>query len=137
MDMRKIYLVDDDRIVNLVNRYVFEKAGFKGELKIFVNAREALGDIRHLTNEELPDLVFLDINMEPMNGWEFLDELSLLPQTGLQHCRVILLSSSIARDEIERSKRYKIVCDFVSKPLNVEHVQRSLEMFLYGNSTKG
>lgn len=125
---KQIVLIDDDAVINLVNKRIIEKHfGFK--TVIFKNAIAALAQIRQWlinTTQPLPELIFLDIDMPFMTGWEFLDELHKLPAHELQKCKVVILSSSIHFEDIEKSKSYSAVLDFISKPLTADKLRTLL-----------
>lgn len=116
---KNILLIDDDPVTNVINRRILEKY-FNYKIVVYTNACEALEQLKQwlfVETTPLPEIIFLDIDMPDMNGWEFLEELQRLPDTVLEKCRVIMLSSSIDFEDIERSKTYKVVRDFISKPL--------------------
>lgn len=119
---KNILLIDDDPVTNVINRRILEKY-FNYKIVVYTNANEALEQLKQWLFVEttlLPEIIFLDIDMPDMNGWEFLEELQMLPGTVLEKCRVIILSSSIDFEDIERSKTYKVVRDFISKPLTAD-----------------
>ena len=70
-----------------------------------------------------PKIVFLDINMPLMDGWEFLEEFERLPEPTRNKCYVIMLTSSIDTSDIERARRYSSVIEFVSKPLTKDKLK--------------
>lgn len=123
---KNVYLIDDDRLVNMINNKVIKLADFTSSLSVFSSAREALDKLIHIiTNspEEFPDIIFLDINMPGMDGWEFLDEFIKFPASFLARCKVYMLTSSIDSNEIKKSRTYKTVCDFISKPITLSDLQ--------------
>ncbi len=83
-------------------------------------ALEELVALSESGGKEFPDIIFLDINMPRMDGWEFLQEFEKLPDTILNKCSVYMLTSSIDPNDIEKSKTYKTVKNFFSKPLTPE-----------------
>lgn len=131
-DGRKVFLIDDDRIFNLINEKTISMTNFARCVKAFLLAENALNELRHLSinePENFPDIIFLDINMPGMDGWDFLDEFILLDENILSRCKVIMLSSSIDPNDIDKSKTYKVVHDFYSKPLTPDKLQ-ALDYFL-------
>ena len=73
-------------------------------------------------NEKLPDIIFLDINMPMLDGWQFLDEVELLPFG--DSLNVYVTSSTIDSTEIEKVSLYKTVREFVSKPISLDELNR-------------
>jgi CheY-like chemotaxis protein len=77
----------------------------------------------------LPEIIFLDINMPVVNGFEFLDKFEKLNNTVKEHCAIIMLSSSVHIDDIKRAEADKHVRFFLSKPLTVRTSRRSVLLF--------
>ena len=115
----RIILIDDDPIANMISTRIIARS-FSGSVIAFSGAQEALEQIKQWWSEEGPELpvaIFLDINMPHMDGWEFLREFEKLPEHITEKCMVAMLTSSIDVDDIEKSKRYRLVREFISKPL--------------------
>ncbi len=119
---KKIVLIDDDPISNLINTRIIE-THFDFSTVVFTDAAAALEQLNHWlmdNTDVLPEIIFLDIDMPDMNGWEFLDELQLLPESMIEKCHIIMLTSSIDFEDIEKSKTYKVVRSFITKPLTAD-----------------
>ncbi|MFT5513070.1 MAG: response regulator of citrate/malate metabolism [Bacteroidia bacterium] len=117
-----IYLIDDDEIQNLINTRVIGIAAENIVVKAFTSAENALSDL--IANAAtLPDIIFLDINMPKMNGWDFLDAYVKLENK----VKVYMLSSSINNKDIQKSEKYDVVNGFICKPLVVERLSEILQ----------
>jgi CheY-like chemotaxis protein len=121
----KILCVDDDPITLMLCKKVIEKAEFSKEINTANNGEDALTYFDNLKtgiaknpNMILPEFVFLDLNMPVMGGWEFLDIfLKEKYYSYFPNLKVIVLSSTIDPKDIEKSKTYPMVIDFLSKPI--------------------
>jgi CheY-like chemotaxis protein len=120
-----ILLIDDDPIINMINDKIITRALPSARVSVYTHAGLALDRLRHWAESDptqLPDFIFLDINMPEVDGWEFLDGFLALPQTVQQKTFIIMLTSSIDISDIARSRTYKPVRDFLSKPLNSDNL---------------
>lgn len=125
--IKNVYLIDDDKIFNIIHAKTIEREGYASCIESFVNGAEAIDRLQKLIKDDnggFPEIIFLDINMPVMDGWEFLDEYANLPQQYTDKCRIYMLSSSIDSNDIERAKTYKTVYEFISKPLTVDKLHK-------------
>lgn len=114
-----IFLVDDDPINNLINRRLLGKTGIGKCIEEFLSAQDALEKIKELPKEGSL-LIFLDINMPVLNGWEFLDKYTtLFPE---REDKIVILSSSIDFQDRQKAFEYPIVSGFLEKPLSLEKI---------------
>lgn len=121
----KIILVDDDPIVILLQKKLMKKVGMLDEVDSFNSGEEALDfleDERLMLDEYL---MFLDINMPGLSGWQVLDTLIESKLDG--KISVIIITSSIEQAEREKSKQYDQVIDFWIKPFNLQSFARLKE----------
>ena len=132
-----ILCVDDDPITLMLCKMVISKSSFAKEIITAQNGEEAVNyfDELKLNNlgaeiKKYPSLVFLDLNMPVMDGWEFLDQFSKDEYTAFfKNTKVIVLSSTIDPKDIEKSKTYPMVIDFLSKPITKDILEELKEIF--------
>jgi CheY-like chemotaxis protein len=114
----KILLVDDDPIVILLQKKLMEKAGISHPVASFNNGESALDFLAE--NEGLSEelLMFLDINMPGLSGWDVLDRLESTQFSEL--LKVIIITSSIESSDKRRAERYPRIVDFWVKPFSIQ-----------------
>ncbi|WP_348824499.1 response regulator [Flavobacterium aestuarii] len=116
-----IMAVDDDPITLMLFKKVVQKASFANEIINAVNGEEAITYFNNINNRKTkPQLIFLDLNMPVMGGWEFLDLFNNSDYYHLNNTKVIILTSTIDPEDIKKSKTYPNVIEFLSKPITVE-----------------
>ncbi|WP_281239247.1 response regulator [Flavobacterium praedii] len=116
-----IMCIEDDPITIMLFKKVVQKAVFAKEIIYATNGEEAINLILDLSKQQTkPQLIFLDLNMPIMGGWEFLDLFNDSDYFNLNYTKVIILSSTIDPKDIKKSKTYPNVIDFLSKPITVE-----------------
>lgn len=123
---QKIFLIDDDPIYLFVAKKLLKEQKFSEHIQSFENGKLAFDYLLALEskNEEVPSVIFLDLSMPVMNGWEFLDHFK---KTTLRHketIQIIVMSSSINALEIDMIKSYDIVSDYIVKPLTPADLQK-------------
>ncbi|NBL64149.1 response regulator [Flavobacterium sp. NST-5] len=131
--LKKILCVDDDPITLMLYKMVIAKAAFAEEIVTAKNGQEALVYYETLIADQnfcCPDLIFLDLNMPVMGGWEFLDNFEKEKfQRFHKNTKVIVLSSTIDPEDIEKSRQYDSVIDFMSKPITKEMLENLKNRF--------
>lgn len=117
-----ILCIDDDAITLMLCKKVIIKSSFSHEIITAQNGEEALQyfqTIKEVKNQSTapPQLIFLDLNMPVMGGWEFLDFFNKPEFSEFKNIKVVVLSSTIDPEDLEKSKQYPMVIDFLSKPI--------------------
>jgi CheY-like chemotaxis protein len=125
-----ILCVDDDPITLMLCKKVITKAIFSNGIITAQNGEEALqyfDTIKQLNpddrSKKQPQLIFLDLNMPVMGGWEFLDQFNTDKYSVLNTSKVIVLSSTIDPEDLQKTKNYPMVIDFLSKPITTEMLE--------------
>ena len=113
-----VMLIDDNSIDLFINKSLLETSGFSSKIQTYESAQEALVQLSVCPFDELPNVIFLDIMMPAMNGFEFLLAFEKLPAAVKNHCKVIMLSTSESFKDLNRANQNKYVYKFLNKPLN-------------------
>ena len=123
-----VLLVDDDEVTNFVHESLLEGMDVAKELLVAKNGQEAIDLIREhcLGHDGCPSLIFLDINMPVMNGFEFLDAYHQLENDLNKSIIIVMLTSSLNPNDIERAKETG-VNEFLNKPLTEENLKTVLD----------
>ncbi|GAB4468110.1 MAG: response regulator [Thermoflexibacter sp.] len=129
--IRTVLVIDDDPINNVICKTLIHTLHFSEVVHSFVRAKEALEYLKDAIEnqpDKIPQVIFLDVNMPEMDGWEFLEEYDKLPTDFKENCQLYMLSSSVNREDMRKSEHYKYIRDFIQKPLSpvsLEDVQNS------------
>jgi len=125
-------IIDDDKIyVNLVKK-IIEIKKLSENLLIYKNGKEALDYFKEImenaTDEnKLPDIIFLDLNMPVMDGWEFLNEFIKIKNSLNKKITLYVVSSSIDPRDLERAKSFNLVTDYLIKPIELKKFEKIFE----------
>ncbi len=117
-----VLFIDDDKFNNIFNKRIIEKYKSFNTTVAVTSGNEALNYLSKATENNLlkPDLIFLDINMPGMNGWEFIEEYQKIDSDFTKDIKVFMLTTSSNPDDYERSKSIKVVNDYFNKPLTLD-----------------
>ena len=126
--LEQILCVDDDPITLMLSKKVISKAGFSELIVTAQNGEEALSYFNALKynkdqSVKKPQLIFLDLNMPVMGGWEFLDHFITSDYNEFNTINVIVLSSTINPEDLAKAKKYPIIVDFLSKPITLQMLE--------------
>lgn len=121
--INSILLVDDDQINNFINKRIIGKLNIADNVSIASNGEEALDYIQKYCKKSgsCPELIFLDINMPVMNGFEFLNEFKNIDLNNKNQVKIIVLTTSSNPGDMQKLKQYSIK-GFLNKPLTEKKI---------------
>ena len=125
-------IIDDDPIFIYGTRRIMKEVNFCDEFIVFNDGQDALDGLSKIVDlgKKVPQVMFLDLNMPVMNGWEFLDEVLQLHSNIFENTSVYITSSSLDPRDLEKVKNYKVVSNYILKPItpnDLENVLNSLK----------
>ncbi len=120
----RVLLIDDNDIDNFINERMITTNQFSKLVVVKNSGESALEYLKEHSNDPgtLPQIIFLDLNMPVMDGFGFLEKYETLPDSILKTCKVIVLSSSISPEDINRASTNQYVVKYVNKPLNEKYL---------------
>jgi CheY-like chemotaxis protein len=124
----RILLIDDDRIYQFAARKTIEATGFADNILIYSNGEDAINYLKNNSQDQttLPDVIFLDVNMPVMNGWEFLDAYKALKYKLKKPVIIYVVSSSVDEVDVSKSRQYDTVKGYIVKPVLREKFRQIL-----------
>lgn len=128
---QRYIVVDDDVTSNMICEFMIKRLDREADIKMFAVPEEGLTFLKtefssRSKSETLSTVLFLDVNMPSMTGWEFLDEFLQFNEWVKVPFTIYILSSSI-EDFTKEAKIYPFIQGFLSKPLNITNLERIWE----------
>jgi CheY-like chemotaxis protein len=127
----ELWVIDDDTIYQMLVKRMVEKNHPGVSVDAYLNGKTAFEAFvrRYQSGDDvkLPDVVFLDINMPVMNGWEFLNSvLKSVPEKKITST-IYIVSSSIDRSDFEKAENYAIISKYLVKPVTKNDLETYLK----------
>lgn len=131
--MKKIDLaciVEDDPVHLFITKKYIELSGFVEKILVCQNGKEAYSTLKTmiLNSENLPQIIFLDLNMPVWDGWQFLDEFTQIPIE--QKITIFILTSSNSEEDLKRAEKYSLTSNYLVKPIDQSQLKNILAEFI-------
>ncbi|RTE54677.1 response regulator [Arenibacter aquaticus] len=112
-------IIDDDPISVFGIKRSMKETNFTDDVVVYTNGQEALDGLTKMLNEgkKLPSIIFLDLNMPIMDGWEFLDDFIKIPNTNTEKVIIFIVSSSMDPRDMIKAQSYSMVNNYILKPI--------------------
>ena len=117
---KNVLVVDDSEIDQLIVKKVIQIANFASQVIVRNSGQSALEYLAVTPPEELPELIFLDLNMPVLDGLGFLKVFDSLPEIIKTTCQVIVLSSSTNKNDLSKVLQSKYVRQVITKPITLD-----------------
>jgi CheY-like chemotaxis protein len=119
----RLLFIDDDNIIQLVNSHLAQRLSEAVSVDLMYDTDEIL---KYNTSEStlFYDFVFIDINMPKLSGFELLEKIFSSPNNKFQSSEIYMLTSSADKRDIEKAEKLHYVKGFLSKPLNIEILEK-------------
>lgn len=131
--LNTILLIDDDETTNYLNHRLLTRMEVAPDIRVVTNGEEALDYLRKAFAGEpeypRPDLIFVDIKMSVMDGFEFLEEYQQLDQQDKGKVVMLMLTSSASFYDLEKLKQFPDVRKHYSKPLTESDVREVMQVY--------
>ncbi|WP_420581547.1 response regulator [Reichenbachiella sp.] len=114
-----VLLVDDDVPTNFIHEVILKKSNRFKQIHSVLSATEALNYLQ----AKRPNLIFLDINMPALSGWDFIDQFRSLPIEQKEDIVIVMVSTSMDPKDKQRAEVCSEIREFVSKPMSVEKIE--------------
>jgi CheY-like chemotaxis protein len=124
-----VLLIDDHKPDNVLHTIIIEEANVAEKIVAIETGQKALDYLKSTEDGKhmQPDLIFLDINMPGINGWDFLGDYEQLDQAKQGGVVIVMLTTSLNPDDEAKARTYSVIKGFRNKPLTPEMLQELLE----------
>lgn len=126
-----VMLVDDNEIDNLINQKMIEASNIAEHIFVHSGAKSAIEFLKNIEKLAkgpislyLPEIIFLDIDMPLMDGFQFLDEFDKLSESIKTNSKVVMLTSSLNPQDMNKAKKNQFVLKYINKPLTQENLKK-------------
>ena len=123
---KQVMLLDDNELDNFINEKIIEASHFSEKVYVNSSGKSAVEFLNNLavagdeSNTIYPEVIFIDVNMPLMDGFQFIDNLKKIPGTMVKDCKLVILTSSIYPEDKQKAMQISENIVFLNKPLTTE-----------------
>lgn len=123
--IENVCIIDDDHIFVYGAKRLMQEISFCDNILVYDNGQEAIDGLQLLREQgkTFPSIIFLDLNMPILNGWDFLDDILNTSHHELMNTAVYIISSSVDPRDLVRIKDYSVVKNYILKPITAEDLE--------------
>lgn len=127
--LNSVVLIDDNEVDNMINQKLMRSSKFAKNIYVYTSGKAALEFFQNIDQnpgfpkELIPQLVLLDINMPLMNGFLFIESFKKLSDRMQDNIRIVLLTSSVNPQDMQKAKEMDIILEYISKPLSKDKLE--------------
>lgn len=125
-------IIDDDEIHKFTTSFMLKKTNLVNNIILFSNGLEAINFFKDeiINIDNIPEIVFLDVNMPVMDGWEFLEEYQLIKPMLPKTVVIYMISSSVDERDVLKAKSISSLSGFLVKPILSQNILQIIEEIL-------
>lgn len=126
---KTVLLIDDDDIDNILHKMVINSINFADKLIVCKSGEEAINYLQKAIKgeEKTPEMIFLDLRMPMENGFVFLKDYEMLPESLKNNIKIVVVTHSMDEKDLLQSQNNKYVSYFIDKPLTIEKLEELVE----------
>ncbi len=138
--LHRVLCINDNDITLFILKRTLSKSDFAEKITDKKDGREALKYCQQLIDDDqyhhgnYPKVIFLDLHMPVMDGWEFMDKFSTQIWPFFKETKIVITSQSVDAGDFIRAKQHPFVIDFLKQPISVEYLKKLHETLMEGHS---
>lgn len=127
--IKNLMIIDDDDVFVFLTKKTIGQVKIIEDIKVFDNGLDSINYIKENSKKPnlLPEVIFLDLSMPIMDGWQFLEEYILLEPEIEKEINIYVISSSISPEDLKKAKGINVITDFIVKPITKEKLMEIIK----------
>lgn len=121
--LQKIWVIDDDKIFRYTSERYLREINPDLDIQTFDDAEDALDELLQASADKWPELIFIDVNMPVVDGWDFLEGIKGHCNEQIRKIKYYVVSSSVDHRDQQKSQEYEFVLGYKVKPISIEEFE--------------